>query len=205
VSGAYHVSNDEARGDAYDRRFTVAAAAGADVHGEASFVESLGVRSVLDAGCGTGRVAIELHRRGLHVVGVDIDANLLAAARRKAPELEWHLGDLATAELRDQSGSGLQPFDAAVLAGNVMIFLAPGTEAEVVRNLGRHLRPGGLLVAGFQLMRGGLDLPRYDRWAEEAGLGLVERYATWDRLPWTGQGAYAVSVHRRPGPAAPAP
>ena len=57
------VSNDGTRGDAYDRRFRAAAAAGADVHGEADFVESLGVHSVLDAGCGTGRVGIELARR----------------------------------------------------------------------------------------------------------------------------------------------
>jgi len=183
------VSNHGTRGDAYDRRFRAAAAAGADVHGEAGFVESLEVRTVLDAGCGTGRVGIELARRGLEVVGVDVDAEMMAAARRKAPELEWHLADLATVEL----------FDAAVLAGNVMIFLAPGTEAEVIRNLARHLRPGGLLVSGFQPFPGGLDLPRYDLTARQAGLVLVERLATWDRDPWTGEGSYAVSVHRRPG------
>jgi SAM-dependent methyltransferase len=200
VTGAYRVSHGGVSGDGYDRRFQEAAAAGADVHGEASFVESLGVRSVLDAGCGTGRVAIELRRRGLEAVGVDVDAGMLAAARRKAPDIEWHLDDLTTVELREPGGSGLQRFDAAVLAGNVMIFLEPGTEARVVRNLARHLQPGGLLVAGFQLLAGGLDLPRYDHVAREAGLRLVERYATWDRHPWTGHGAYAVSVHRRPAP-----
>jgi SAM-dependent methyltransferase len=199
VSETRPITNQGTRGDAYDRRFRAAAAAGADVHGEAAFVESLGVHSVLDAGCGTGRVGIELARRGLEVVGVDVDTEMMAAARRKAPEMEWHLADLATVELPDPLEPGLRRFDAAVLAGNVMIFLAPGTEAEVVRNLVRHLRPGGLLVSGFQLIPGGLDLLRYDAMTRQAGLVLVDRFATWDRQPWTGGAPYAVSVHRRPG------
>ena len=208
MRNGYPVSEEGSRGDRYDHRFTEAAAAGVDVHGEASFVQSLGVRSVLDGGCGTGRVGIELRRRGLDVVGVDIDPDMLAVAQRKAPEMEWLLDDLATVELREPDGSGVRLFDCVVLAGNLMIFLEPGTEGAVVRNMARHLRPGGLLVAGFQLMAGGLDLPRYDRLAREAGLRLLERYATWDRRPWSGDGSYAVSVHRRPPPSpltSPAP
>lgn len=50
------------------------AATGADVHGEATFVRAYAPASVLDAGCGTGRVAIELARHGIEVVGVDVDA-----------------------------------------------------------------------------------------------------------------------------------
>ena len=51
-------------GDAYDAIYQQRAAAGEDVHGEADFVAALGGHSVLDAGCGTGRVARELARRG---------------------------------------------------------------------------------------------------------------------------------------------
>ena len=51
--------------------------------------------SVLDAGCGTGRVAIELARHGVDVVGVDVDASMIGEARRRAPELEWVEADLA--------------------------------------------------------------------------------------------------------------
>ena len=73
-------------GDAYQARFDALAASGVDVHGEAAFACSLepAPASVLDAGCGTGRVAIELARRGIDVVGVDVDASMLAAARRAA-------------------------------------------------------------------------------------------------------------------------
>jgi len=179
------------RGEAYEAALEARVAAGEYLHGEADFVEALGVRAVLDAGCGTGRVARELARRGLDVVGVDIDPEMLAVARRKAPDLDWRLGDLATIQLG-------RTFDAVLLAGNTMIFLAPGTEGAVLANLARHLRPGGLLIAGFQLFPGSLTVARYDALAAAAGLQLVERWATWDRQPWSSAAAYALQVHRRP-------
>ena len=185
-------------GDAYEARFAALERAGQDVHGEAHFVAALGGSSVLDAGCGTGRVAIELSRRGFAVVGVDRDPDMLRVARQKAPHVAWYLADLATVELPvADSSHHLRLFDAIVMAGNVMIFLDPGTAATVVANLARHLAPGGLLVAGFQLMPGGLDLAHYDAYATRARLELAERWATWDRDPWYSTSDYAVSVHRR--------
>ncbi len=159
------------------------------MHGEATFVEGLGARSVLDAGCGTGRVAIELARRGLEVVGLDADPGMLSTARDKAPELEWVLADLSDFELSGR-------FDAAVMAGNVMIFVVPGTEGAVLERLAAHLHPGGLVVAGFQLVPDRLSLDRYDELAAAAGLTLADRFATWDGDRWTPDGDYAVSVHR---------
>ena len=179
------------RGDAYDRRFADLAASGVDVHGEVGLLERLGVGSVLDAGCGTGRVAIELARRGHDVAGVDLDPAMLEAARAKAPEVPWVEADLAAFRLD-------RLFDAVVMAGNVMIFLAPGQEAAVVANVSRHLAPGGVLVAGFSLRPGALDLATYDALTDHAGLGLVHRFSSWDGDEFA-DGDYAVSVHRRPG------
>ena len=177
------------RSETYDRRWEELAAAGQNVHGEADLVEGLGPRSVLDAGCGTGRVAVELARRGIDVVGVDLDASMLEKARAKQPDVPWVVGDVADVDLG-------RAFDVVLLAGNVMIFLAPGTEAAVVGNLARHLEPGGALVAGFSLEPGRLDLETYDGHARASGLVLGARWATWDRQPFDG-GNYAVSVHRR--------
>lgn len=205
--GPWGVS-DGSRGQDYDRRFAAIAASGVDMHGEATFVEGLGVRTVLDAGCGTGRVAIELACRGLDVVGLDADPGMLAAARAKAPDLEWVLSDLSDFELPDADGPGAgkttdppgrRRFAAAVMAGNVMIFVVPGTEGAILRQLAAHLRPDGLLVAGFQLIPGRLSLVRYDDLAAAAGLTLAERYATWDRKPWSPEADFAVSVHRLTG------
>ena len=188
------------RSATYDRRWEEMAAAGQSIHGEADLVESLLARlpgggsgpggrgSVLDAGCGTGRVAVELARRGVEVVGVDLDPSMLDVARSKSGEVEWMAADLATVDLGRR-------FDVVVLAGNVMIFLTPGTEGTVVANLARHLVPGGLLVAGFSLESGRLDVAAYDTMVAAAGLELVDRWATWQRSSWEG-GDYAVSVHR---------
>lgn len=183
--------DDVPRGDDYDRRFADLEASGADVHGEASLVGALspGPR-VLDGGCGTGRVAIELARRGFEVTGVDIDPGMLAAARRKAPELPWIEADLATAPVEG-------PFDTVVLAGNVLIFVTPGTEPDVVARCASLLRPDGLLVAGFQVKRDGYGPQQLDADAAAAELDLVERWSTWDRGRWDPAGDYQVSVHRR--------
>ena len=170
---------------------------------------------MLDAGCGTGRVAIELARRGHHVVGVDLDPAMLDLARNKAPELAWIQGDLASTVISRDSGISSDPgipsdigtssdsgerrlFDAAVAAGNVMIFLERGTEAAVMANIAAHLRPGGVLVAGFQLSDGYLALHVYDALAERNGMELNVRYSTWEGAPFDG-GDYAVSVHRCTG------
>jgi SAM-dependent methyltransferase len=177
-------------GDAYDSTYERRAAAGENVHGEADFVQRFAPASVLDAGCGTGRVGRELARRGMDVTGVDLDPNMLETARNKAPDVRWELADLRDVDLA-------RTFDAIVMAGNVMIFLAPQTEADVVTNMARHLAPGGVLIAGFQLMPGRLALDRYDECASNAGLALAERWATWDCDPWVSGGDYAVSVHRK--------
>jgi 2-polyprenyl-3-methyl-5-hydroxy-6-metoxy-1,4-benzoquinol methylase len=186
---------DAPRGDAYDERWRRLAAAGQSVHGEADLIESLlretGGSRVLDAGCGTGRVAIELAARGFSVTGMDLDEAMLAAARAKAPEQRWILADLCEASAHLDS-----EFDVVVLAGNVMIFVARGTEATVISQLASHVAPGGLLVAGFQLTTGRLTLEQYDTACAAAGLELLDRWATWDREPFDG-GDYAVSLHRR--------
>lgn len=183
------------RGDDYDTRWQKLAAAGQSIHGEADLIESLlretGGSRVLDAGCGTGRVAIELATRGFSVVGVDLDEDMLATARAKAPDLQWIQADLA--EAADHLTG---EFDVVALPGNVMIFVAVGSESRVLAQLSSLLASAGLLVAGFSLQPAGLTLAQYDQHAESAGLQLVHRWSTWDREPYDG-GRYAVSVHRR--------
>jgi SAM-dependent methyltransferase len=180
-------------GEEYQARFDALAASGADVHGEAAFVRAYDPSSVLDAGCGTGRVAVELARHGIDVVGTDRDASMLATARRLAPDVEFVECDLTALDLG-------RTFDVVVMAGNVPLFTPSGTESALVAGVARHVSVDGLLVAGFSLGRG-YPVEAYDADAAAAGLQLAERFATWDRRPWddSAPGAdYAVSVHRRP-------
>ncbi len=206
------------RGEVYDQRWRAMEASGQWPHGEADLVSWFEPETVLDAGCGTGRVAIELHRRGVRAVGVDLDPAMLAVARRKAPQLQWIHADLVDVTVGSPGGrhgqashgaetsSGAEGtatapaafgFDVVVMAGNVMVFVAPGTEADVVANMARHLRPGGHLLAGFQLSRSPLGVNGYEHAAADAGLELAHRWATWERGPYDG-GDYAVFAHRAP-------
>ncbi|MGW6208566.1 class I SAM-dependent methyltransferase [Streptomyces sp. NPDC055089] len=192
----------KASGEDYAARFAALARSGENVHGEARFCAALvpvGAR-VLDAGCGTGRVMIRLAELGYDCVGVDLDASMLAVARKQAPGLPWFQVDLAAFEPHALGIAG--GFDLVVAADNIFPLLAPGTEGAVVERLSAALRPGGLLVAGFGLDEAhlpvppGLTLSDYDDWCAAAGLTLVDRFATWDADPYAG-GGYAVSVHRR--------
>ena len=59
----------------------------ADMHGQ----------RLLDAGCGTGALAVEAARRGAEVVAVDVSGGLVDVARRRAGDdarIEWHVGDM---------------------------------------------------------------------------------------------------------------
>ncbi|MEV7332140.1 class I SAM-dependent methyltransferase [Micromonospora sp. NPDC093244] len=181
----------------YIDRFRKLAAEGADLAGEARLVDTLvapGSR-ILDAGSGTGRVGAALAQRGHTVVGVDADPALVKAARADYPGPHWLVADLAELDLPALGEA--EPFDAAVLAGNVLAFVAVGTEPEVLRRLAGHLRPDGVLAVGFGTERG-YPLTAFDADAVAAGLRLEHRFATWDLRPWRDDADFAVSVLRRP-------
>ena len=150
-------------GDEYQRRFDELAASGVDVHGEATFVAAYGPATVLDAGCGTGRVAIELARRDIEVVGVDADASMLANGARRRPTRSSGCSPISR---RSRSA---RRFDVVVMAGNVLLFTPKGTEAAVVAGCAAHVGAESILVAGFQLGRG-YELADYDAHCRDAGL-----------------------------------
>jgi SAM-dependent methyltransferase len=175
----------------YDERFRRLAAAGYNPHGEADLVASYRPAAVLDGGCGTGRVAIELAGRGIAVLGVDADPDMIAAARGKAPELEWATADLADLHRPER-------FDVVVLAGNVVPYVPSERRARAVAACVAHLAPGGRLIAGFRLRPGWPTPDDYDSWCAAAGAAPEERFATWERAPYAG-GDYIVAVHRVAG------
>jgi SAM-dependent methyltransferase len=170
------------------------AANGADLAGEARLLDAMLPRHarVLDAGCGPGRVGGELAARGHQVVGVDVDPALIRAAQEDHPGPRWITGDLAELDLRHTE----PPFHAAVLAGNVLAFVAPGTEGVVLDRVARHLSPDGFVIVGLGLDRG-YPLEAMDRDAAQAGLHLEHRFATWDVRAFGPEADFAVSIFRR--------
>ncbi len=181
----------------YADRFRQLAERGQDVHGEATFVTGLvdPPASVLDAGCGTGRIAVHLAELGYDVAGVDVDETMLAVARRDAPGLDWHQADLSTFDLG-------RTFDLVLLAGNTIPLLEPGTLPAAADRLVAHLAAGGRLVCGFGLDAEHLPgscpvtpLAEVDAAFAAAGLEPVEHWSTWDRTAFDEAAGYVVTVH----------
>jgi len=61
---------------------------------------------ILDAGCGTGALAVEAARRGAEVVAIDVSASLVDIARERAPTdmtgaIDWRAGDMMSPDLGD--------------------------------------------------------------------------------------------------------
>jgi SAM-dependent methyltransferase len=98
-----------------------------------------GDETVADVGCGNGAYLAELARRGHagRVVGVDLSAGMLAAARRRAPATGLVAGDAAALPLCDHAA------DLSLSAH--MLYHVPDARAAV-RELRRITRPGGTVL-----------------------------------------------------------
>ncbi|MFN8158506.1 MAG: class I SAM-dependent methyltransferase [Candidatus Nanopelagicales bacterium] len=188
--------NPETHSQSYVAHFRRLAAKGDDLAGEARLLDALVPPGshVLDAGCGTGRTGAVLHARGHRVVGVDADPVLVGAAREDHEGPTWLVADLSALDLADHGVA--EPFDGAVMAGNVMVFVAPGSEQAVLAGVGRHLAPGAPLVTGFATDRH-YDLIAFDDDAEAAGFCVEHRFSTWDLKPYRADGDFAVTILRR--------
>lgn len=175
-------------------------AAGHSVHAEADRVARLlpDGGSVLDAGCGTGRVSRRLAELGYAVTAVDSDPRMLAIAR--ALDAEAPLGvTYVDADLAAYRGDRV---DLVLAAGNVIPLLAPGTLQATLQALADHLRPGGWLVSGYGLdedhLPSGCPVTPVDdveSAATSAGLSLLHRWGTWEGSPFAGD--YTVEVRTR--------
>ena len=106
-----------------------------------------GRRTVLELGCGSGRIAHALAERGLLVTGVDLAPAMLdraKARRRAAPEavaarLRYRLGDMSRIELGTAFDLILAPYFG-------LAHLPPEAQARALGVMARHLAPGGLAV-----------------------------------------------------------
>jgi len=157
----------------------------------ADFVYTLGPSSVLDAGCGSGVMAIALRDRGLDVVGIDLDGDALAIARRWAPQMRWKHADLAVMQLDRR-------FDVVAFTGNTLVNCEQQLRRALLHISAQHLLPSGVVVSSLVLRHGpsALTLAAYDALCAGCDLRLDERWGGWDRRPYIG-GDVVLSLHRR--------
>jgi ubiquinone/menaquinone biosynthesis C-methylase UbiE len=92
---------------------------------------------VVDVGCGGGRAVGELASRGVRAIGVDLDAEMIAAAAGRWPAGEFHVGDATALPLDDASVTGYR-------ADKVLHAVAD--PVAVLAEARRVLRPGGRAV-----------------------------------------------------------
>lgn len=178
----------------YAQRFVAIAADGNDIDGEARLIDAMATpgSTILDAGCGAGRITHALDRRGHRVIGIDADPLLIEAGHEQHPDADLRVLDLV--DLTPEVGG---PFDLIVCTGNVMPFVEPGTEPAILAAMSAVLAPGGRAVFGFHLDRA-YALAALDRDASAVGWGLEHRFGTWNIDPFTDDSDWAVSVFRSP-------
>jgi SAM-dependent methyltransferase len=127
--------------------------------------------ALLDVGCGTGRHAIELARRGFAVTGLDLSVGMLAAARRLAEAAGVHVD-----WRQEDAGRFSFPaaFDAVIcLCEGACGLLVPGDDPirqplAIVSNIARAMKPGGKCL--FTVLNGCAMIRKHDQDAVRRGL-----------------------------------
>ncbi len=105
----------------------------------ARYAKSRG-QSILEVGCGTGRVTLQLAQKGAKIVGADLDDEMLKIARSKSADIRWEQGDMRTLDLG-------QTFGLIILPGDSFQFMCtPEDQVKALETFKRHLAPGGILV-----------------------------------------------------------
>jgi len=117
-------------------------------HLDVAFVEQhcSGPARLIDLGCGTGRLLLHLAARGWSVLGVDLSAEMLRVARRRAEQAGRRV-DLLQANLVELQGLADQSFDhAACLFSTLGMVVGQSARQAVLGHAYRVLRPGGRLI-----------------------------------------------------------
>lgn len=108
---------------------------------------SLSGKKILDAGCGTGSLAISMGRKGARVDGFDLDDSMIAAAKAKKPQaidVNFAVGDLKNVNQNYKAGM----YDFAYCFGNTLVHLDNATEVEqFISSISEVLKPEDSMLA----------------------------------------------------------
>ncbi len=121
---------------------------------------SLRGKRVLDVGCGTGRGVIDFAAEASFAAGADASLDMLTFASRKLPDRS---GCSFSASLAQQLPFKSESFDA-VTSLNFLHLFTPDTQRQMISEMKRVLRPGGILVLEFDNALHGLGLGLLKRW-----------------------------------------
>ncbi|TMK69425.1 MAG: class I SAM-dependent methyltransferase [Actinobacteria bacterium] len=120
--------------------------------------------SVLEPGCGSGRMLESFARRGVEVVGIDLSPQMVELAHRR-------FGDHLHVSLADMTDFDLgRTFDAAISPINTLLHLTPERLARHLECMSRHLEPrGSYLVQVGLIDQASQDQLAGSHWEESRG------------------------------------
>ena len=125
-------------------------------------------KRILDAGCGTGALAVEAARRGAHVVAIDLSPTLVNLARERIPHDVRHLVEFHSGDMLDPA---LGHFDHVVAMDSIIHY---GTDDAVHALAQLAERTKGSSVFTFA--------PRTPLLAAMISVGRL--FPRSDRAPW---------------------
>jgi len=180
----------------YGQHFAELVERGEDIVGEARLAHTMAPPGgrILDVGAGMGRVGAHLQSLGHQVVAAEPDPDLVAQSRATWPDLDVVPLEILALSPDVLAGAGhTTAYDVITCVGNVLPFVAEGTEVAVLRRLGELLAPGGRILVGFHLVGGpvvdGPESARHYTVAEfqadcaDAGLRIDHRFGGYDLRP----------------------
>ena len=97
--------------------------------------------TLLDLGCGNGSMAMEFFKAGINVTGIDLDAEMVAEAQRKNPDLIFHQMNLN--DLDRIHGC----FDGIYCIGNVVSYLQNSQKVNLLKQIYNLLSNNGLWIS----------------------------------------------------------
>jgi SAM-dependent methyltransferase len=106
--------------------------------------ETRGRGLVADLGCGPGHVARYLHGQGVEVLGIDLSPEMIRVAASSNPGIAFRVGDMNNLSMADGCLAGAVAFYS-------IVHLHPRDLSPILRETGRVLGPGSLLLMAFHV------------------------------------------------------
>ena len=147
---------------------------------------------ICDMGCGPGQIARYLHRQGIQTLGVDLSPNMVAEAQRLNPEIHFHQGNMLSLPDPDNSWGGIAAFYCIIHIPREQI-------VEVLREMHRVLKPGGMLLVTFHI---GTEIKHLDEWWEKPVNLDFAFYLPYEFEGWLREARFELteSLIREPNP-----
>ncbi len=125
------------------------------------FLQSHGVKKLLDCSCGTGRELIPLALKGAYdlVVGSDLSPEMIEQAKQKSVELpiKWIESDWIELPYK----IGYRDFDAIICLGNSMAHVPPWSYKAIFSNISKMIKRGGVFLLNRRNIEAELGISKF--------------------------------------------